>query len=107
MSMRWPTKKLRLAYREKQKPGWMSWPQRLLPLADGSLLLLSSKSGWNHLYRVDGRRRRKDAQLRPLVGQPDRIRRRKKGQVFFSADKEDSTRTDLYRVPSTGAPRSG
>lgn len=96
-------KKMRLAYREKQD----TWVDALaasdfFPMADGSLLLLSSKSGWNHLYRVDPAGGEKALSSGPWsISQIDFVDE-KKGQVFFSADKEDSTRSDLYRVSLNG-----
>ena len=71
-------------------------------LADGSGLLLSGKSGWNHIYheRADGVEKMVTAGKWSV----NRIEfvDEKKGLVFFSATKEDSTRTDLYRIPLKG-----
>jgi dipeptidyl-peptidase-4 len=96
-------KKMRLAYREKQE----TWVDLLgaadfFPLADGSLLLLSSKSGWNHLVRIgaDGSEKALSAGTWS-VSQIEFVDE-KNGLVFFSADKEDSTRSDLYRVAIQG-----
>jgi dipeptidyl-peptidase-4 len=98
-------KKMRLAYREKQE----AWVDLLgtadfFPLADGSLLLLSSKSGWNHLVRIgaDGSEKALSAG-NWSVSQIEFVDE-KKGRVFFSADREDTTRSDLYSVSMEGGP---
>ena len=96
-------KKMRLAYREKQE----TWVDLLgasdfFPLADGSLLLLSSKSGWNHLYRIDAAGGEKALSSGPWSVSQIEFVDEKKGQVFFSADKEASTRSDLYRASVNG-----
>jgi dipeptidyl-peptidase-4 len=91
--------KMRLVYREKQNT-WVDFLDAgdFHLLADGSVLLLSSKSGWKHLYHLNAN------------GMENMITRgkwsvnriefvdEKKGLVFISADKEDSTRIDLYRA---------
>jgi len=94
---------LRLAYSERQK-AWIDFldGRSFVPLADGSLLLLSSKGGWTHLLRIDasGNERALTAGEWSVgaiqaVDEP-------RGLVFFSADKEDSTRSDLYRISWSG-----
>ncbi|MCX6555812.1 MAG: DPP IV N-terminal domain-containing protein [Candidatus Aminicenantes bacterium] len=101
------SKKIGLVYREQRK----TWVDALakdefFPMADESVLLLSSKSGWNHLYRIQA-----NGLERMITSGPWSVRGiefvdEKKGLVFFSADKEDSTRSDLYRISITGgAPR--
>ncbi len=98
-------KKLRLAYGEKQKT-WIDLLEdgSFLPLAKGGFLLLSSKGGWNHLYRVlaDGT----EKALSSGQWSVSRIEAidEKRGQVFFSADREDSTQSHLYRVSWDGGP---
>jgi dipeptidyl-peptidase-4 len=96
-------KTLRQAYRELQK----TWAEAVSTddfhvLADGSLLLVSSKSGWTHLYHILA-----DGSEKMITSGKWSVNRlefidEKNGQVFFSADMEDSTRTDLYRVPING-----
>ncbi len=90
-------KSLHAVYQEKQKT-WVDFLEdgSFVPLADGGFLLLSSKSGWTHLYRV-----RADGTETAISSGEWSVSRiefvdEKKGQVFFSADKEDSTRSDLY-----------
>ncbi len=96
-------KKLRQVYQEKQKT-WVDLLEEgsFSPLAGGGFLLLSSKSGWSHLYRV-----RADGPETALTSGEWSVSRieavdEKHGQVFFSADKEASTRSDLYRVALGG-----
>jgi dipeptidyl-peptidase-4 len=99
------TKQLRLAYGEKQKT-WIDLLEdgSFLPLPKGGFLLLSSKGGWNHLYRVftDGT----EKALSSGQWSVSRIEAvdEKQGQVFFSADREDSTQSHLYRVSWDGGP---
>ena len=96
-------KKLRLAYSERQK-AWIDFLDAgsFVPLGDGGFLLASSQSGWSHLYRVSAA-----GDVKALtsgewsVGRIEAVDERR-GLVFFSADKEASTRSDLYRVPWTG-----
>ncbi|MCU0276080.1 MAG: S9 family peptidase [Acidobacteria bacterium] len=98
-------KKLRLVYTEKQK-AWIDFLEdgSFQPLADGGFLLLSSRSGWSHLLRVraDGR----EQALSNGEWSASRIEfvDAKRGLAFFSADREDSTRSDLYQVSLDGGP---
>ena len=98
-------KQLRLVYREKQK-AWVDLlgSNDFLPLPGGGFLLLSSKSGWNHLYRVSANGTEKRLTGGKWSVSQIEFADEKKGLAFVSADKEDSTRTDLYRVPLSGAP---
>jgi dipeptidyl-peptidase-4 len=98
-------KKIELVCRDRRKP-WVDAlaADEFFALADKSVLLLSSKSGWSHLCRV-----RADGQERMITSGPWSVKRiefvdEKKGLVFFSAYKEDSTRCDLYRVGVKGGP---
>lgn len=96
-------KKLRLAYSEKQK-AWIDFlgHDSFVALADGGFLLISSKSGWSHLYRVSaGSEETAVSGGEWSVGRIETVDERR-GLVFFSADKEDSTRSDLYRVNWNG-----
>lgn len=97
-------KKLRRVYREKQK-AWVDFlgSGDFQPLAGGGFLLLSSKSGWNHLYRVYANGMEKMITSGKWSVSRIEFVDEKKRLAFVSADKEDSTRTDLYRVPFTGA----
>lgn len=94
-----------LVYREKQK-AWIDFlgAGDFHPLAAGGFLLLSSKSGWNHLYLVNANGLEKMVTSGKWSVSQIEFVDEKKGLAFVSADKEDSTRTDLYRVPFHGAP---
>jgi dipeptidyl-peptidase-4 len=98
-------RKLRLVYTEKQKT-WIDMLEEgsFQPLADGGFLLLSSKAGWSHLLRVgaDGRETALTAGAWS-VGRIEFVDAHR-GLAFFSADREDSTRSDLYRVSLSGGP---
>ena len=99
------SKKLRPIYSEKNQ----TWIDLLddggfSPMADGGFLLLSSRSGWSHLVRI-----RADGSEAAVTNGEWSVRRiefvdEKKGLAFFSADKEDSTRSDLYQVGLGGGP---
>ncbi len=97
------SKELRQVYHELQ----MTWVDAVSidefhALADGSILLISAKNGWNHIYRQHADRT--ETMITKGKWSVKRIEfvDEKKGLVFFSADKEDSTRTDLYRVSIVG-----
>lgn len=96
-------KKLRQVYREKQK-AWVDFlgSADFHPLPGGGILLLSSKSGWNHLYHIRANGMEKMITSGKWSVNQIEFVDEKNGFVFFSADKEDSTRTDLYRVPIKG-----
>jgi dipeptidyl-peptidase-4 len=92
-------KKLRQVYQEKQKT-WIDFLEKgsFYPLGDGGFLLLSSKSGWSHLYRLGAGGVEKALSSGEWSVSRIEAVDEKHGQVFFSADKEASTRSDLYRV---------
>ncbi|HSQ34861.1 MAG TPA: DPP IV N-terminal domain-containing protein [Candidatus Binatia bacterium] len=71
-------------------------------LADGRMLLLSQRSGWSHicLREADGVERMLTQGEWSVKG--IEFVDEKNGQVFFSADKENSVRSDLYRVSLQG-----
>lgn len=97
------TGQARLVYSEKQK-AWIDFldSDSFVPLADGGALLLSDKDGWRHVYRLgaDGSERALTSGEWSVsrIDAVDEGRRR----VYFSADREDSTRSDLYRVGLDG-----
>jgi dipeptidyl-peptidase 4 len=96
-------KKLRQVYREKQK-AWVEFlsAEDFYPLAAGGFLLLSSKNGWNHLYHVNANGVEKMITSgKWSVNRIDFVDE-KKGLAFISADREDSTRIDLYRASWQG-----
>ncbi|MBN2400421.1 MAG: S9 family peptidase [Candidatus Aminicenantes bacterium] len=71
-------------------------------LADGGILLITPKSGWPHLVHIQADGAKKMITTGKWSVQRIEFVDEKKGLVFFSADKEDSTRTDLYRVSIAG-----
>jgi dipeptidyl-peptidase-4 len=74
------------------------------PLSGGSFLLLSSKSGWKHMYHVHAGGLEKIVTSGNWSVNQIEFVDEKKGLVFVSADKEASTRIDLYRVSLRGGP---
>jgi dipeptidyl-peptidase-4 len=99
------SKKLRQIYEEKQKT-WVEFLNggSFIPLKSGGFILLSSKNGWNHLYRVEANGMEKAISSGEWSVNQIELVDEKRGQIFFSADKEDSTRIDLYRVSLNGGP---
>jgi dipeptidyl-peptidase-4 len=97
-------KKLRLVYRERQKT-WVDFLEAgdFQPLSGGGFLLLSSKSGWKHLYHVDAGGLEKMVTSGKWSVNRIEFADEKKRLVFISADKEASTRTDLYQVSFDGS----
>ncbi len=86
-------------YDEKQ-PSWVEFFEDLYFFEDGSgFLLRSDLDGWRHLYYYDS-----DGKLKArLTEGPWQVARielvdEKNGWVYFSANKENSTTLDLYRV---------
>jgi dipeptidyl-peptidase-4 len=94
---------IRQVYRELQ-PTWAETVNEddFHVLADGSLLLTSSRSGWNHIVCI------KSDGVEIVISEGNWSVKRvefvdeKNGAVFFSADRENSTQTDLYRVSLQG-----
>lgn len=71
--------------------------------ARNSFLLMSDKSGWMHLYLHN----MKGRELKQLTSGQWTVKSisgidEKNGWVYFIADKENSTRTDLYKVKLDG-----
>ena len=94
---------LRLAYHEVQR----TWVEAVSTsgfhaLADGGILLLSGKSGWDHLYHLGADGREKMITNGNWSVKDIHFVDEKNGLVFFSADKDHSTRTDLFRVSIRG-----
>ncbi len=90
-------------YTEHQ-PSWVEWFEAIHFLKDGKgFIIKSDKDGWSHLYlhTMDGRleqtltsgKWRVDDLL--FVDEP-------RGFIYFTARKEASTRTDLYRASMKG-----
>ena len=95
--------KLQLLYEEKQKT-WIDFfgSEDFAVLESGAFVLRSSKDGWNHLYLVgaDGKEKKLTTGEWP-VKKIDHIDERR-GQVYFSACREDSAATAIYAVPLAG-----
>ena len=73
-------------------------------LADGTLVVLSERSGWKHLYHVDqtgnviGELTSGEWEVRELHGVDEAS-----GIVYFSGTKRDPTGLDIYRVKIDGS----
>lgn len=97
------TKKLRLAYEERQKT-WIDFmdTRDLYILKNDSLVLRSSQDGWYHIYLVD-----KKGLTRQItsgdwsVSSILKINEKKK-TIFFSGSKGQSTESHLYSVHTNG-----
>jgi len=91
-----------LKYEEKQSC-WIDFMEGndFTLMADGRMLIRSSRSGWFHLYLVDGSRVMPMTQGEWTVKGIDRVNARRK-TVFFTAAKEDSLETGYYRVDWNG-----
>ena len=96
---------LRLVYKEIQKT-WVDLlePGRFFALADGGFLLLSRKSGWSHLVRIAANGAETALTSGEWSASIIESIDEKRGRVLFSADREDSTRSDLYAVALAGGP---
>lgn len=98
-----PGRRARTVYEERQNC-WIDFYEgndiRLLP--DESLLLRSSKDGWFHIYHVSGGVEKQLTSGSWSVKGID-FADSEKDLILFSAAKEDSTRTDIYRVSFTGS----
>jgi len=97
------SKKLHQVYEEKQD-AWVDflYSADFHKLKNGDFLLRSSRDGWYHIYYLTA-----DGQLRQLtrgdwtVRSIKRINQKKK-HIYFTAQKEVSTDTDLYRIDFKG-----
>ncbi|MCP5108315.1 MAG: prolyl oligopeptidase family serine peptidase [bacterium] len=96
-------KAITTVYQEKQKT-WIDFLEDgdIKLLADGGLLIRSSQSGWYHIYYVFG-----NGDVRPVTTGAWTVNaielvNGEKQQIYFTARKEDSTETDLYRVDFSG-----
>lgn len=97
------SRRIDLVYEEKQ-PCWVEFFETgsFYPLKDGRLLLRSGKDGWYHLYLIDKNRREKQLTPGPWsVSAIDYVDQQAQ-MIYFSARKEDSTRTDFYRLGFRG-----
>jgi dipeptidyl-peptidase 4 len=90
-----------LLYEESQK-SWVDWLEPARFLKDG-FILRSDRDGWMHLYAYtsDGRLRSRLTGGKWSVVDLQAVDE-ERGYVYFTAKKEASTRTDLYRVNMDG-----
>ncbi|MGZ8851236.1 MAG: S9 family peptidase, partial [Thermoanaerobaculia bacterium] len=74
-------------------------------LRDGSLLWLSERTGWLHIYRVGA-----DGQQRPLTSGEWEVKKilgidEKTGYAYYSSAERDAIGTDVYRMKLDGSGR--
>lgn len=90
--------------RRETSPAWVEVIASPRWLADGTLLWLSERSGWRHLYhlRADGSVIRQltagDWEVRDLEGFDA-----KSGWIYFTANEREAVGRDLYRVRLDGS----
>lgn len=92
-----------LVYEEKQ-PCWVEFFETgsFYLLKDGRLLLRSAKDGWYHLYLIDKNRPEKKLTSGPWSVSELEYVDQETQMIYFCAHKEDSTRTDFYRLGFRG-----
>lgn len=97
----------KLFYEEQQKT-WVDLEdgagERITYLANGQgFILKSDKSGWNHLYfhNMDGTLRNAIT-IGNFTVKAISFMDEKNNTIYFTARKENSTRTDLYSIKMTG-----
>jgi dipeptidyl aminopeptidase/acylaminoacyl peptidase len=97
-------------FREKSK-AWVEEPGRPIFLKDGSFLLTSARTGWNHLYHFDPDGKLKGAVTSgewevttgPFLSHPVELVDEKAGWVYFTAKKDSPLASNLYRVKLDGS----
>jgi dipeptidyl-peptidase-4 len=90
---------------EERQSSWVDWFEQITFLKDNKgFILMSDKDGWMHLYLYnhDGSLRNRITEGDWSVTALDAVDEAR-GELFFSARKENSTRTDLYRVRFDGS----
>ncbi len=99
------SKRITPVYEEKQKT-WVDFLEAddLKVLANGDVLIRSSKSGWFHIYYVSVSR---NGNVRPVTSGDWSVRsielvNERQKQLFFTARKESSTDTDFYMTDFYG-----
>ncbi len=93
----------KIVYEEKQKT-WVDWFDDMYFLKNGEgFILKSDKTGYGHFYYMDlnGKLKKQLTAGNWRVGQLLMVDE-KTGDLFFTARKEATTRTDLYRVSLKG-----
>ncbi len=92
-----------VVYNEAQKT-WVNWKSELHFLENNKgFIVLSDKTGWMHIYHFD----MKGNQVKQITNGEWTVSRinsinEKKGVIYFTARKENSTRHDLYKVSING-----
>jgi dipeptidyl-peptidase 4 len=90
-------------YTEEQK-AWVEWFDNIHFLkGNKGFIIKSDKDGWNHLYLhgMDGKLKNRITEGKwavnsiELINEDDNI-------IYFTAKKENSTRTDLYKIKFSG-----
>ncbi|MDZ7291901.1 MAG: DPP IV N-terminal domain-containing protein [candidate division KSB1 bacterium] len=89
-------------YAETQN-SWVEWFESIHFLRDQSFLVKSDKDGWSHLYwhGSDGKLKNRITQGKWAVTGVVQVDEKNR-HVYFTARKEATTRTDLYRVKLNG-----
>jgi dipeptidyl-peptidase-4 len=86
----------------ERSESWIELHDGLRFLADGSLLWLSERAGFQHLYRIDA-----EGQAKPLTSGDWMVEDvlgldEQDGQVYFSATRESPLERHVYSVPLAG-----
>jgi dipeptidyl aminopeptidase/acylaminoacyl peptidase len=105
-----PGGEVKRLFRETTK-AWVDDPGAPVFLKDGSFLLVSGRTGWNHLYHYDREGKLKGAVTSgewelttgPFHGHPVERVDEKAGWVYFTAKKDSPLATNLYRVKLDGS----
>jgi dipeptidyl aminopeptidase/acylaminoacyl peptidase len=105
-----PAGEVKRLFREKTK-AWVDDPGPPVFLQDGSFLLASTRTGWNHLYHYgrDGKLKgpvtsgEGELTIGPFQNHPVERVDEKAGWVYFTAKKDSPIATNLYRVKLDGS----
>ncbi len=92
----------RQVYLEHQ-PSWVEWFESIEFVGDDAFIIRSDKDGWSHLYLygMDGQLRQRITEGKWAVTDLLLVDR-DNSRVYFTAHKEASTSTDLYRIGLDG-----
>jgi dipeptidyl-peptidase-4 len=91
-------------YNETQS-SWVEWFESIHFLAENKgFIIKSDKDGWSHLYLygMDGKLKNKITQGKWAVTNIVQVEEKNR-RVYFTARKEASTRTDLYRMKKSAS----
>ena len=89
----------------EQQSSWVEWFDHLWFLKGGKgFILMSDKNGWMHLYYygMDGALKKQITNGEWTVTALEAVND-KSGELYFTARKENSTRSDLYRIRLDGS----